>query len=1098
MRSPVRLDALGGLVALLLAPLACGPATGPGPVTKPVAPAGPARPAAPPVVTPSQWTLHPSGSLRMNARLELSPGNVLYVGDGGERWLDKGGATIAASTLLTEAIQGVTRSSDGFLFAGASGAVYVAKDALGPFGLAKKPTRKLHSVTAGKSAILGIDEQSVLQRTVDGGASWSKVDVPATDGTLLQVAMLPSGEGLALMAPQRLFISTDDGASWKSMTTPGIGARRVVADVNGDLMLEGLLASAVFRPTPTPHLDKVARPASSELQLAMPSSEGALGYGDAVRSGKGAFVGTQYVELVVDPDNATGWRFASLELGQKPKIRKLHELDGCENVTLAAREKTIVLGCDQQQATPVKKKYGYGGGYSGSYNQYQVKLLRSVDGGATFKDDGVVNASSQEKRLWLTPDGSMIVEGGCKKSKNEYACEESPPVIRMVGASKVAKVTSVANLHFTNLAFSPSGQHAYAIGHDSGGRVVMLLSQNGGKDFVRKALPPILEEGKKSQVLTPFGEGGAIDAENDGVVTVIVASANKFLRYTTTDFGATFKGSVVPLEADSLDLAGRRGFAYELSTGKAWETADAGATWMQVAAPQHDSSKGYPERSVVCGEYGCFLGDRATRVGWDIAKTGVGSAMPPPKPAPKLVGRTPIKCSVSGEWTVLGNASLPTAGNVDLGGGTRWVLPRRDPKTGAAVALVGSVNAKGGFETKEVSLFGKADADTATQIIGQIEGAAAIRYSFKRDKDKKVAAIVPPPPMYTKTKKPYPYTPPPPVGPQILPKQTVDVEVAWYLAATGKVQRATIKGVGPLDPAKDLTDLRALPSLARSGLISIAAGGVHVRPLASAASDAPLYFVREGGKVDKLPWPEVPTKDVAGRVLNIRIDAARMGKRSVLFGTAPGGIQVFAAWANEAGTAWETRSWGLWPVTDELKGEAYFRFFESGDKLFAGVSFTGFEGMRALGWAAPFTPDADPTSAIALPTQSALPDPPRPCGKDAQGGFRILLPWEKGTRHPILVSGEATDLILATNNAVTRVTPGSPACTAAFDSYRELPRTADNHVAIVAPDDLEHASLFRAKGWTADGPEVSFRPMSCAFAKGPIPEALEESVGFTE
>jgi len=1007
--------------------------------------------------------------------------------------------------LLTEAIQGATKSNDGFLFAAASGAIYPSKDALGTFGPARKPPKKLHSVAAGKTAILGIDEQGVIQRTTDGGTTWNKVDVPASDGALLQIAMLPSGEGLALMAPQRLFMSTDDGASWKAMATPGIGARRVVADVNGDLMLEGLLASAIFRASPTPHLDKVARPASTELALPMPTNEGALGYGDAVRTGKGAFVGTQYVEVVADPDNPTGWRFASLELGGKPKIRKLHELDGCENVALAAHEKTVVLGCDTQAAAaPVKKKWGYGGGYGGSYggyNTYQLKLLKSVDGGATFKDDGVISASSLEKHMWLTPDGALIIEGGCKKSRNEYACEESPPVIRIPGMPKVAKVTNSANLHFSNVSFSPNGLNAYALGHDSSGRLLLLISQNGGKDFSRKPLPPVLEEGKKSEALTAIGDNGAIDAENDGAVTVIVSAGNKFLRFTTTDFGANIKGSVVPLEVDSLDLAGRRGLAYELSSGKAYETADAGASWTQVPAPQHDSNKGYPERAVSCGDYGCFLGDRATRVGWDIAKTGSASAPIAAKPAPKLVARTPIHCTVSGEWVSLGNTNVPGAGNAELGGGTRWVVPKRDPKTGAALAVVGAVNAKGVFETKEVSLFGKAEPDTATQIVGQIEGAAAIRYTFKREKtDKKVAAIpvVPPPSPYSKVKKPYPYTPPPPPGPQILPKQTVDVEVAWYLASTGKVHRATIKSVGPVDVAKDILDQRALPSIARSGLISIAAGGVHVRPLASAGNDAPLYFAREGGKIDKLPWPDVPTKDVAGRAMNIRLDAARSGKRSVVFGTAPGGIQVFAAWTNEAGTAWESRGWGLWPVDNELKGDAHFRFFESGDKLYAGFSFTGGEGIRSFGWAAPFTPDADPASAMPLPTQSSMPDPPRACTKDSQSGFRVLLPWEKGSRHPILVNGEVAGLVLATNVAITRVTPGSPPCTAAFDSYRELPRTADNHIAILAPDDLEHATLFRSKGWTADGPEVSYRPMSCKFEKGAIPEGLEESLGFTE
>ena len=60
-----------------------------------------------------------------------------------------------------------------------------------------------------------------------------------------------------LFAPQRVFASQDDGATWQALPTPGVGARRLLVDANGDLVIEGLEASAVLRTGPL-RLDRMA------------------------------------------------------------------------------------------------------------------------------------------------------------------------------------------------------------------------------------------------------------------------------------------------------------------------------------------------------------------------------------------------------------------------------------------------------------------------------------------------------------------------------------------------------------------------------------------------------------------------------------------------------------------------------------------------------------------------------------------------------------------------------------------------------------------------------------------------------------------------
>ena len=51
---------------------------------------------------------------------------------------------------------------------------------------------------------------------------------------------------------------------------------------------------------------------------------------------------------------------------------------------------------------------------------------------------------------------------------------------------------------------------------------------------------------------------------------------------------------------------------------------------------------------------------------------------------------------------------------------------------GSVTVVLGKIGPKG-VETKDVSLFGPAGKDVATAVLPQVEGVAAIRFSFKRE-----------------------------------------------------------------------------------------------------------------------------------------------------------------------------------------------------------------------------------------------------------------------------------------------------------------------------------------------------------------------------
>ena len=1085
-RTPPRLSRGFWMLASFTASMvACGPTT----IATTVKPPPPkvVDPPLPKAESPAHWALHPSHAMPLNARLDLGAAGVLYAGGGGERWLEPaaGGPAAPAATLLPESIEAIARSGSELLFVGKSGTIYPAKDPLGPTTGKRVAPTKMRAVAAGKASVVGISEAG-LHRTLDGGLTWSKVTLPSNEGTPTYIAMVPSGLGLLLLAPQKVLATSDDGASFSVVKTPGVGARRAVADINGDLLVEGVEASSILREGPL-RLEKINRAPTVRFDLAAQADENMPAYADAIAAGHGAILGTRYLEAIPDGDDATRWVLGIAELG-KPLVRKkVRELDGCENVFVGGDARTLMLACDVEgkpppDANPNPNKKPK------MEERWHMKLLRSDDLGKTFKDDGVVTSADRPvKHVWLGPDGTVVVDGGCKRSRSEWSCEESPPVVRAPGQAGFAKTVGAPFTRFSDLAFHPGNGHAYAVGFiNNQGRLGFYVSRNGGKDFVRKNLPAVAMTGEEPLV-AEFMDGypGSISLDDAGNIVVAVNTGDRFVLYTTSDEGETFKSRVVPFHADALAIAGAHGFAYQ-HDGPSFESNDAGATWSAVDAPQS-----YDDRtSIACGTYGCFIGDQATRVGWD-GKAGTADGTDKPIDKSKIVSASVLTCDVQGSFASVGAVPLPSASNADVGGGTRFTLPRRSTKDGSVVVVVGERSKKGGFDTKEITLFGPLAKDTASHVTMQLEGVAAMRFSFKRELPNVIAIGKPNPPIL---KKP----PPSPSYLPITPKQLVDVEVAWYVAATGKVHRATIKGVGPLEPYRDLTDGRDGPSLARPSMLSIAMGGLHVRPLANVAADAPLWFVSEGGKVEKLGWPEVPKIDVRGKSIAFSsFDAARIGKRSLVFGSISGGLQMWMAWGNEAGTSWETRTWGLWPEYDD--GYVRLRYLDSGALPAFGVLYTSNapDQSGSVGWMTPLKgPENDPSTSVALPTARSLGETPRLCQKVDWNAARLSVPYATGTRHPVLVSGDGIDLVLATATTIARVTSEKEFCVSAYDA---LPlnginsKSIDGWSAIIPADDLEHAALFKVP----KGGDLSVRPMSCHVTKdSKLPAELTGVDGF--
>ncbi len=1049
----------------------------------------------PPAPSPARWTMNPAHAKGLRTKLDLGAQGVLYAGNGGVRWLDAKSTPLAADTTLPESIHGIVAAGGGFAFIGEGGTVYTTATALGPLTGKRAPATPLRSPAAGKSSFVAIAGDDLV-RSADGGATWSKPSVPAGTGTPTHVAISDTGVGLALFAPQRVLVTQDDGATWSAIASPGVGARRLVVDGNGDLMIEGLEVSAILKLSP-PRLEKVARAPREGYDLPTVDTGPQPGYARALASGNASLVGLRYVEAVPEPDDPTRWRLAVGNLGDPPSagklagltVRKAPELNGCKHVWVGGDPDNVILACDDQGKTGVPMPSigtgpsGWGGGPAPADKAF-IRLFRSVDGGLTFKDDGAPVGSERvnDGHVWLGPDGAVFIDGACKlKTKTSYCPGASPPLVRPEGQKTFAKVGLPGKLReISGFAFAPAGTKAYSLGKITGSWV-MLVSNNGGRDFSRVALPGAPATDSKGVTIGPANaalEGIAVDEA--GVVAFAGHVGREFVVWSSEDEGQTVKVKRLPFRADSVSMVGKRGLAYDRS-GKAWETSDLGATWRPVGAPPLEGSG---VLNVVCTTHACLLGDRAVRVGWG---GGEGAALGEPKPK-SFAALPPLKCTGDGDWKTLGSlVSVPSVYDADLAG-SKFLSLRHDRPKGSVTVLLGKPGAKGGLDLKEVSLFGPAGNNTATAALPQIEGAAAIRFTFKREPPPKPPET---PKDKDKDKDKKPTTPTPaPLG-AVVAGQKVDVDVAWFVAATGKVHRATIKGVGPMDPRDVATSLKDA-AVANVALLSVStsekSSGVHVRPFAT-NNDVPLYYVNEGGKVDKFAWPDLPQKDVAGGALALRTDAVRVGNRSVLLGFHQGtGLQVWSSWASETGSSWESRTWGLWPA---LPGDLAwdFTYLPSGPALV--VQWPGGVGVPPTAWAAPMKgPDPDPAGSVALPTQASA-----SAGCEATAtGPRVVAPHLGGTRHPVTVVGETDNILLATSSALLKGT-GKTGCVVARDArpiVRPGDTTPSSPYSALIGGSAKEGVLFRTNNMSG---EISARALTCATTTE-MPSGLETVDGF--
>ncbi|MDB4994507.1 MAG: hypothetical protein JWM74_1939, partial [Myxococcaceae bacterium] len=397
--------------SLLVAATSCSPAAttpAPTPTPKPPVVAVPATPGP-----QARWVFDSEHPDVFN-ELDLGDGTVLQVSVRGRRWRmprDKARAVEHSELVLPEDVRDVRREGDKYLFVGNRGGVFLS-DA--PLTIANRVSKSLDfsaEFAAGKRALLGVQPDGTLHRSQDLGATWSNTKLPLRAGEVVSgLAANTRGEALVLLRPQRVLHSTDDGATWTSLGTPGIGAGDVTRDAKGDLWLLGAMVEKQARLVGSPPRFEVASGYTGRLSRHKDDAK-SINLDDEESAGaereESSLVGDRVVRVKTSSKpNAAGRAIAisvSALRGKQAPSQQVTDAATSDQVRLGGWENVVVVGWEDDRKSEA------------------LSLSRTTDDGKTWESLGrVENPGSYGNHIYALP-GWTAVAGNCRK----MACENA-------------------------------------------------------------------------------------------------------------------------------------------------------------------------------------------------------------------------------------------------------------------------------------------------------------------------------------------------------------------------------------------------------------------------------------------------------------------------------------------------------------------------------------------------------------------------------------------------------------------------------------------------------------------------------------------------
>jgi len=669
------------------------------------------------------------------AQIDLGDKGSLQVGRGGRRWRIAKDGTVEASPYLLPGDLADARSGAGKLFLlGKEGVVYVVDDPLGPPQATRPSPSNNAKYVAGRDALLGVETDGTLRRSTDGGVTWKESKLPLTNGDRVEsLAANARGEVLVLVLPQRVLASTDDGATFAVVATPGIGATTVDRDANGDLFLRSQLVAKDAKLLTSPARLEVA---TTFAELKAPQTpKKALPKGDWHKQ----LVGTRVVTVNQEADPTSkrvkiDINVQPLAGGDTPSYVLAASASQMTRVRLAGHDNIVVATVYDPDADP-----------------RGVKLFRTTDDGKNWEPLGLVEGvEGTNFRVGVAPE--VIVIGAM--------CGAAPPCM--------PPRIKVGNKDWQSLGVA-AGARFGTLNYDAGRDRLFVSTTEDTGYFVYAAKRG--EKLKKLDAKLGSGVPHASTVDDDGTLRIAFGTPWRIEK-----IGADLKRrepTFLPFTPKTIDLASSRGLAWR--DDRSWETADGGEHWAAVAV----GARG----TLACAATGCLQGT-AVRLGWDLpnpaatlipAPTKAHWDDDPEKPAPTRPAPAPLRleCKTTGPWKSY--AGTAGADETAYDGDVRFIASAHDNADGAlrSVTVI-----RGTAAPTPYPLLPASPKESATRSVRHWsqfdpQGAIGARFSF--------STVPPKDPDPDGTKK---YNP-------------VDVELAWYSAKTGKVHKASLPQLKP-------------------------------------------------------------------------------------------------------------------------------------------------------------------------------------------------------------------------------------------------------------------------------------------------------------
>jgi hypothetical protein len=434
-----------------------------------------------------------------------------------------------------------------------------------------------------------------------GGVDPGRPHHPPLGLPVVQLAMRGDAVGLALTAHGSIAFTVDDGARWSLAPAPGEGARGVLLD-DERLLADTASGAFAFRAEGR-RWERIAPLESHAFRLFPPHRSAKLEGATAIRDRRGALANGRWLE--VTPLGDDGWGLQASKLGDPPAVGPRPELAGCTRAWLAAAGTDVWLACTKRDEENV------------------VRVLESGDEGQRFYERiKLVTRYPDDLRIFALSGGALLVQGACP-ADDRAACPDPSTVPEeeqgflssnpklLLSRAVSREIASTTSMEILAAARNDADGTVYALGTREAGSMYLLTSRDEGSSVSTEGLPDVDVCDPTDHLPVAFAVDGRI------VVAIVYGGADRWLRYSSTDSGAHFQASLLPIEGCIVALSGRRGLAVRFSGG-GWETADFGATWTPVPTPWTVQEAGPGNPEVACTDGGCLIDASAVRLGWEL------------------------------------------------------------------------------------------------------------------------------------------------------------------------------------------------------------------------------------------------------------------------------------------------------------------------------------------------------------------------------------------------------------------------------------------------------------------------------------------------